>query len=342
MIGEVTNKVSIVVPVYNAEKTLVRCIESIVTQTYKEWELWLINDGSSDASGVICESYSECDVRVRVVHKKNEGVSVTRNIGIEKATGEYVMFIDSDDYLEQNALELMMGAIDRYDTDVVMCGFFYHEEEDGMETPNHIEDVFVGDNERFVSEIFREVFEKELLNPPWNKVIRKSVLENNKIGFAVSYSICEDMIFTIDVLRSCEKIVFLNSSLYHYIYKKGDNLVNRFHDNYFEALSAYYNVVRAYLEKNNAFGECREYINSFFVEKTIAFFKKIYSCDVYSRAKKYSELKRICKDETFRSAIDGYKARKPKKRVVKVCIKYKMIYLLHLLYLGLGETQIRT
>lgn len=326
-------EISIVIPVYNAEKTLVRCVESIVNQTYKSWELWLVDDGSSDASGEICDNYALIDTRVHVVHRKNNGVSSARNIGIEKSSGEYVMFVDSDDYLEHNALDILMGAIDKYEADIVMCGFFYHDEEGGEEEPNYIEKLFVGDNENFASEIFNDVFRKELLNPPWNKAIKKSILQQNQLRFVLDYSICEDMIFTIDVLNCCKRIVFLNVPLYHYIYKKGDNLVNKFHSNYYDALSVYYSKIKDYLKAKKAITENRICINKFLVEKTIAYLKRIYSYEEYSASRKYSELKRICEDELFRKEIYEYETCKIKKKIVKECVKHRFYGVLHLLYL---------
>lgn len=327
------NKLSIIIPVFNAAKTLKRCVESAFMQTYAEWELWLIDDGSTDESGDICDEYSKRDSRVHVVHKSNGGVSSTRNVGIENAKGEYVMFVDSDDYLEETSVETMMKSAEDYNADIVMCGFFYHFEESGEIRPNYIKETFVGRNNQFVSNLFRETFEKELLNPPWNKVIRKSLLEQNKIRFISEYSICEDMIFTMDILNASDKIVLVNEPLYHYIYKKGDNLVNRFHKNFYEALSAYYDIVKGYLRKYNALDNLSLDINKFFVDKTIFYFKKIYSNESYEKSVKYSELKRIGVDLRNREVLRGYKPIGPKKKIVCVCIRYRWYWLLHLLYM---------
>lgn len=111
--------ISIIVPVYQAELTLSRCIESITGQSYLNWELLLINDGSSDSSGEICNKYSEKDPRIKVYHKINGGVSSARNLGLDKASGEFVTFIDSDDWIEPHTLDLYVRCQQKYDADVV-------------------------------------------------------------------------------------------------------------------------------------------------------------------------------------------------------------------------------
>ena len=114
-------KISVIVPVYNVEKYLKRCINSILNQSYKELEILLIDDGSTDLSSVFCDQYADEDNRIKVIHKENEGVSSARNCGLEMATGQYITFVDSDDYIELNMYEKMMEIAEKYDCDVIMC-----------------------------------------------------------------------------------------------------------------------------------------------------------------------------------------------------------------------------
>ncbi len=326
------SKVSIIVPVYNVENTLGRCIESIISQTYQNWEMWLIDDGSRDASGKICDNYSRSDARINTVHKANGGVSVARNTGLDKAKGEYVLFVDSDDYLEQNTLELAMNEADSSGAEVVLFGFYYHFQEEDRVVENKGTRIFVGKNEEFVSEMFEEMFRKELLNPPWNKLIKREMLIRNDIRFISEYSICEDMIFTIGVLDACNKIVFLDVPLYHYIYKKEDNLVNRFHGNYFEALSFYVGRVKEYLSRYKASAEMIAEMGTFYVNQTVAYLKKIYAASGYRKEKKYEELRRICEISAFREEVALYVPKGIKKKVVVSCIKHRWYRILHMLY----------
>ena len=114
-------KISIIVPVYQAEKYISKCIESIVNQTYKNLEIILIDDGSTDRSGEICDEYGKKDNRIVVVHNKNKGVSVARNCGLDIATGDYITFVDSDDYIDLQMYSEMMKVVEKYSCDVVMC-----------------------------------------------------------------------------------------------------------------------------------------------------------------------------------------------------------------------------
>ena len=122
-------KVSVIVPVYNTEKYLHRCIESILDQTYKMLELILIDDGSTDSSGIICDEVAQKDTRVKVLHKKNEGAGEARNCGINIAQGEYICFVDSDDYISSRYIEIMLHAAEKYDCGIVQCDFLFGNEE---------------------------------------------------------------------------------------------------------------------------------------------------------------------------------------------------------------------
>ncbi|WP_217270423.1 glycosyltransferase family 2 protein, partial [Lactobacillus helveticus] len=120
------NKVSIIVPVYKAENSIRKCIDSILTQTYREIELILVDDGSPDRSGQICDKY-QSDTRVKVIHTLNKGVSHARNIGLDHATGDYITFCDSDDFYEPFFIENMVQTALRYNSDITICGYYLEE-----------------------------------------------------------------------------------------------------------------------------------------------------------------------------------------------------------------------
>ena len=115
--------ISIIVPVYNVENKIRRCLDCLVNQSYKNIEIILVNDGSTDDSGAICDRYAAGDERVRVIHKKNGGVSSARNRGLDEASGLYIMFVDSDDYIEKNACEVMIDAIEKYGVDLIVASY---------------------------------------------------------------------------------------------------------------------------------------------------------------------------------------------------------------------------
>lgn len=211
--------VSVIVPVYNAEKNLEKCIMSILNQSYQKLELILINDGSKDSSGKICKKYTEHDKRIRYIERENKGASATRNEGISLALGQYIQFVDSDDYIEKNMVEALVNRIEETDADMVMCGYT---------------EVFPDKNDVRLPEIDRtiemaelgteypNIFEKFLLNSPCNKLYKKEKLSEK---FPEDLSLGEDLIFNLHNLENVKKISFIKESFYNYII--GQESLNR-------------------------------------------------------------------------------------------------------------------
>ena len=136
--------ISIIIPVYNVEKYLDKCINSVLMQTYKNIEILLINDGSTDSSGQICESYAKKDSRIKVIHKENGGLSDARNVGIEHSTGSYIMFVDSDDYIDCNMASVLYNLLNSTNSDMAICNCTKVDEEYNMlTTPSSVTDEII-------------------------------------------------------------------------------------------------------------------------------------------------------------------------------------------------------
>ena len=211
--------ISIIVPVYNTERYLDRCIQSILAQTYIDFELLLINDGSIDASGAICDKYAEQDSRIRVFHKENGGVSSARNVGLNNAEGEYIIFVDSDDYMKPQMCEILYNTLNGEQADIIICG----TEETGGSfwKPRNNENY---KNDSFV-ENFGELLQTELLSPPWNKIFIKSCIKHY---FRDDISFGEDLVFNLQYLFHCNKISFITASPYFHTKDNNESLVVRF------------------------------------------------------------------------------------------------------------------
>ena len=193
-------KVSIIVPVYNVEEYLNKCVDSIINQTYKNIEVILINDGSKDSSGEICDTYAKKDSRVKVIHKENGGVSSARNKGLEASTGDFIMFVDSDDWIEVEAITSLMKIQNRNNYDVIMFGA-YRENlilEKTTKT-NLIEQSFENIDE--INEVLPKLIRQEKINSLWSKIYKSSVIKDNRISFNESLSIAEDALFNYEVLH---------------------------------------------------------------------------------------------------------------------------------------------
>ena len=221
-------EVSIIVPVYQVEKYIRKCIESIQAQTFSDFELILVDDGSKDASGKICDEYAKKDDRIKVIHKKNEGVALARNDGIKLSKGKYVCFIDGDDWIEKFMIENCMNRILDTEADVIFHG--YKQELWKNKVVINIEEKSTSDF--FDTLTHSEMSEKmEMLWPycssyVWNYFFTREIIKEECFP---DIKISEDHIFILNVLKRCNKISFLNDSSYHYCMKMGSS-ANRWND----------------------------------------------------------------------------------------------------------------
>lgn len=218
--------ISIIVPIYNADKTLGRCVESLIGQTYSDIEIILVDDGSKDRSLDLCKRYSEKDRRIRVVSKENGGVSSARNAGLDVAMGKFIMFCDSDDWVEADWCETMLSA---YKPDfLVMCGYFCHK-------PNSVQ--WIGEE---VKEIV--ISKADYLSTcsigggsPWNKLLCRDVIKEGRIRFPEKITLGEDKLFIWRYLKySSNDIVYCNKPLVHYTWPIGQSLTLNLPLDYYE------------------------------------------------------------------------------------------------------------
>ena len=218
-------KVSVIVPAYNAESTIVKCIDSILSQTYSLLEVIVINDGSTDGTAILLHSLEKKDGRLKVYMTKNRGVSCARNAGLKRATGTFILFVDADDYLVPTMVQEMMFYQEQYKN--IWCGFQieYHKETDKAQG---IESV-VWDKSQPISIIkgnkIIDLIVGQYLNSPWNKLYSKEVIEDNQLEFNVNYNYAEDLLFNIEYLRHTkDEICFINKCLYNYVHQNNASL----------------------------------------------------------------------------------------------------------------------
>lgn len=200
--------VSIIVPVYRAEKYLARCVDSIISQTYQNWELLLVDDGSPDNSGILCDNYAASDKRIRVFHKKNGGVSSARQCGLDNAKGEYVIHADPDDWVEPEMIEFLYLTARKEDSDMVICDFFWDSS-----VP------FVSKQKPMIlssESVLNSFFEGELHASCWNKLIRSSLFKKYDIKFPLQLSLYEDLFVNSSLLLHKLKISYVPQAFYHY------------------------------------------------------------------------------------------------------------------------------
>ena len=203
-------KISVIVPVYKAEAYLCRCVDSILSQTFKDFELLLIDDGSPDRSGEICDEYAKRDSRVRVFHKENGGVSSARQCGLDNAKGEYVIHVDPDDWIEKEMYERMYEVAIKNNADIVGCDFVLEYSETHQEV---LRQPFC---ENSLSCI-RLFFEEKLHSGCCNKLIIRKLFDDNKISFPRNVNLWEDMSTIPKVFYYAQNIQYISSPFYHYV-----------------------------------------------------------------------------------------------------------------------------
>ena len=211
--------VSIVVPVYNVAAYLQACLDSLVSQTYQKIEVILVNDGSTDISGEICDNYAAKDARVRVYHTENQGVSSARNRGIDEATGDYLIFVDADDYIHRELIECYLICAEA--DGVCMCGSTEKEEDMHQKMSYRVNESI----RKYTQQEFAVFYAENLANPPWNKFYDLSLIKEFHIRFPEEKSMGEDLLFNLDYFRhASEQYRLMDLPLYYYRQDREESL----------------------------------------------------------------------------------------------------------------------
>ena len=250
--------ISVIVPVYKVEKYLEKCIESIIKQTYTNLQIILVDDGSPDNCGKICDEYAKKDLRIEVIHKANGGLSDARNVGISKAKGRYIGFVDSDDYIKEDMYEILLNLIKKYDADVSICNLY-----DVIDGNEYIRNKENGIREYSRLDILKEVLlDKNIQSYAWNKLYEKELFDEIKYPIGKKY---EDIGTTFYLFEKCNKIVVTSEPEYYYL-KRADSLVN----NVTESTILDYTeiIIQRYLYIKQNIKELRKY-NNYYLAKTL-------------------------------------------------------------------------
>ncbi|WP_224773291.1 glycosyltransferase family 2 protein [Metabacillus idriensis] len=217
-------KVSVVVPIYNVEKYIYRCIDSIINQTYSNIEIILVDDGSTDKCGEIIKDFSKADSRIKIIHKKNGGLSDARNKGMEYVSGEFVLFVDSDDWLDTKIIEEMINNCLKYNADIVQTAFYYAYD-DYLLLDNRIfskdDHIIILNNISLMSEL---VINERVKNFAWGKLYKTDLIKDIPFEKGVLF---EDVFWAHKVMHRVNKYVILNQPLCYY-YQRSDSIVSTY------------------------------------------------------------------------------------------------------------------
>ena len=257
-------QVSIIVPVYNVENYIERCLNSLVNQTFKDIEIITINDGSTDKSLELLNKYAKEDIRISVIDLGDEGVSYCRNLGIEKANGKYIMFVDSDDWIDSSMVEVMYKKAEENKLDLVMCSYIREFKDHSKEKIFNLpQEIIYKDNE-VKNELLRKLvgpIKEELSNPEmldalgtvWGKLYRADILKENKIKFVDLKEIgsAEDTLFNIFTFNYLKKLMFLNKPMYHYWRDNLKSVTSQYNPKLKEQRKVFFKYISDFIRENN-------------------------------------------------------------------------------------------
>lgn len=208
--------VSVIIPVYNVQDYLVRCIESVLCQSYKELEIILVDDGSTDQSGAVCDDYAEHDSRIRVIHKSNGGLSDARNAGLDVMTGDYVTFIDADDYVHPCFVELLLRAINDSGSQIAVCR--WQELCEGS-THKPVDTSLIALQTFTQEEAIKSIFyQKELTHSACSRIFKATIFDNLRFPTGVLY---EDLATIYPIMKKVDTVALIDPPMYYYVHRKG-------------------------------------------------------------------------------------------------------------------------
>lgn len=243
------NKISIIVPVYNVEKYLSDCVMSLINQTYKNTEIILVDDGSKDNSGVLCDEFAQKFENIKCVHKINGGLSDARNAGLENVTGEYIMFIDSDDYLPSDACEVMLNAIEDKNADFIVANYI-NCDEDGTLWEKPIFNLEKYKNFKVDIKDYSDSF-FVMNSSVCNKIFRKSFLDANNMKFTVGIP-AEDAVFTMQCFINSKNVFYIPNVIYYYRQRNlPTSISTNCNEKYFLGISKAYKILYDMFKENN-------------------------------------------------------------------------------------------
>ena len=272
-------KVSVVVPVYNVEKYLEQCVTSIINQTIKDIEIILINDNSQDSSNDICKEFLKKDSRISLYQSKGKGVSAARNIGIKKAKANWICFVDSDDWLEENMIEELYEIANGCNSDIIMCDTFVNRDEDQSIGEFYPEEKIFEGSDKEILQIHSINLLKEFQNTkimqcgvPWGKLYRKELILKNNIKFKENLPRRQDAIFNLEAFEKANSINYKKINLYHYRRHKTSK-VGRFAPNVCYEYNNIISEIEIFMEKYNKEKLLKESCEKIIIEYFYAFLK---------------------------------------------------------------------
>ena len=321
--------ISIIMPVYGVEEYVGKAIESIQKQTFQDWELWAVDDGSPDRSGLICDEYAAADPRIHVIHKENGGAPSARNVAIDRAVGKYFYFMDADDWAESTMLQDMLELAEDNQAQMVVTGYYidsYYSEEEKFVQIQKVDDVIYNNQQEFREDSYR-LFDKNLLYTPWNKLFLADYIRERKLYFPDTF--WDDFPFCLSVIRDVERVVVSHKPYYHFMRKRSESETTKYRKEMYdkreeehgwmEDLYAYWGI------ENPA---VLEFLARRYVERLIGCIENVTnnSCTL-SYKEKRAHIRRIVRSERTQRCLKIAKPRSYYMKIMLLPLKWKNVSL---------------
>lgn len=337
-----SDKISIVIPVYNVEKYLDRALKTVVNQTYRNIEIVIINDGSTDKSEDIILKYKENDERIIYIKQKNTGLSEARNAALKKITGEYVFFFDSDDFLELNIIEVLHNVIEKENADMAISGYYvYNEENKVRHEINHINKETEIIDTKKVDFMKEQYINHKYENHVWDKLYKTSIIKENNLNF--KSQMIEDILFNMEIYPYLKKIVYIKQPLYNYCIRN-TSITGKYNENLFDMYIKLFELLERYSVEENikfSYQKFLEYnvYNLLVLCANNHFKNKKYHRFFLDIEKLYKNKKILNYNEQLSNDINELILNKHKRKFIKLMCKYiknkknkKLYYLFFIKY----------
>lgn len=325
-------KVSIIMPVYKVEEYVGKAIESIQAQTLTDWEFLIVDDGTPDRSGEICDEYAAKDGRIHVIHKENGGAPSARNMAIELAKGEYFYFLDSDDWAEPTMLEDMYNLAKRDNVQLVVAGFYidtYIGNGQFMTDDYLVEDAVYPDKESFRKNAYK-LFDKNLLYTPWNKLFEAKYVMENNLRFPTTF--WDDFPFNVSVVRNVERVTVTSKQYYHFLRARTESETAAYRPGMYEKREEEHGwMMDLYKEWHVGDAASTEMIARRYVERFIGCVENITNpkCELSNKEKR-QEIKKMLANPRVSKMVKIAKPRSVYMKIMLLPIKWKNTFLTYL------------
>lgn len=322
-------KISVIMPVYNVENYIRNCLDSLIAQSFGQWELIAVDDGSPDRSGKICDEYAAKDSRITVIHKENGGAPSARNTAIEQARGEYLYFMDSDDWAEPEMLKDMYDKAKQTDAQLVVAGYYidtYYSDTDFYSQSQSLPSRDFKSRREF-REYAYKMFDENLLYTPWNKLFQRKYIMDNNIRFKNTF--WDDFPFNLDVIRDIERVALIQKRYYHFMRARSDSETAKYRSDMYEKREQEHGwMLSLYRHWGIDDEESREMIFRRYIERVIGCIENVTnSACTLSEREKSEQIGKMINSSSTREALKYAKPKSALMKLMLVPVRMKSVFL---------------